>query len=108
MASSSGTAASALIVAHPGHELRVHGWLERERPLVCVLTDGSGHSGVSRLPSTLRVLRRAGARPGPVFGRFTDRALYEVLLGGRIEILASVACELAKVLATEHVERVAG
>jgi hypothetical protein len=108
MASSSGTTSSALIVAHPGHELRVHGWLERERPLVCVLTDGSGHSGVSRLPSTLRVLRRAGARPGPVFGRFTDRGLYEVLLGGRIEILAGVARELAEVLATEHVERVAG
>src|SRR5207302_1404403 len=31
---------SALLVAHPGHELRVHGWLERERPLVFVLTDG--------------------------------------------------------------------
>ena len=24
----------ALVIAHPGHELRVYGWLERERPEV--------------------------------------------------------------------------
>ena len=34
-----------LFVAHPGHELCVHGWLEIARPKVFVLTDGSGRSG---------------------------------------------------------------
>ena len=34
---------AVLVVAHPGHELRVHGWLELARPTVCILTDGSGH-----------------------------------------------------------------
>jgi hypothetical protein len=97
---------SALLVAHPGHELRVHGWLERERPLVLVLTDGSGHVGVSRLPSTCEVLRRAGARPGPVLGRFSDRALYEVILGGRISVLTALAEEIAEALAEETVDRV--
>jgi hypothetical protein len=55
--------AAALVVAHPGHELRVHHWLELTRPFVIVLTDGSGHSGQSRLASTTRVLAAAGARP---------------------------------------------
>ena len=32
---------TALFVAHPGHELRIYGWLERARPQVHVLTDGS-------------------------------------------------------------------
>ena len=36
---------AALIVAHPGHELRVHHWMELARPLVLVLTDGSGRQG---------------------------------------------------------------
>nr|MDP9120522.1 hypothetical protein [Acidobacteriota bacterium] len=27
---------AALVIGHPGHELRVHGWLERARPLVLV------------------------------------------------------------------------
>lgn len=97
---------SALLVAHPGHELRVHGWLERERPLVFVLTDGSGHGGVSRLPSTCEVLRRAGARPGPVLGRFSDRALYEVILDGRISVFTALAEEIAEVLTEEKVDRV--
>jgi len=97
---------SALLVAHPGHELRVHGWLERERPLVFVLTDGSGHGGISRVPSTLEALRRAGARTGTVFGRFSDRALYEVILDGRISVLAALAEEIAEALTEEKVDQV--
>ena len=31
----------ALIVGHPGHELRVHAWLGLARPVVSVLTDGT-------------------------------------------------------------------
>jgi hypothetical protein len=98
---------AALVVAHPGHELRVHGWLERERPEAFVLTDGSGSSGQSRLSSTAEVLRRAGARPGPVFGRFSDRELYEVMLEGRIESLTGVARELADALIERRVDTVA-
>lgn len=98
---------AALVVAHPGHELRVYGWLERERPEVFVLTDGSGSTGKSRLPSSAEVLRRAGARPGSLFGRFTDRELYEVVLEGRIEVLTGLARELAEALIEGGVETVA-
>jgi hypothetical protein len=97
---------TALVVAHPGHELRVHGWLERERPEVFVLTDGSGSTGQSRVPSTAEVLRRAGARPGSVFGRFSDSELYEVILDGRIEVLTGLARELADALIDRRVETV--
>jgi hypothetical protein len=31
---------AALVVAHPGHELRVFHWLRLARPCVFVLTDG--------------------------------------------------------------------
>ncbi|HEX8245140.1 MAG TPA: hypothetical protein VF541_16635, partial [Longimicrobium sp.] len=48
----------ALVVAHPGHELRVYGWMERARPLVFVLTDGSGSGSEGRLESTTGVLAR--------------------------------------------------
>ena len=51
----------ALIIAHPGHELRVHHWLEKTRPLMLVLTDGSGRTAQSRLASTTRILEQAGA-----------------------------------------------
>jgi len=99
---------AALVVAHPGHELRIHGWLERARPMVCVLTDGSGSGGASRLPQTTALLARAGATRGPIYGRWTDRELYEALVGGRHEGLVALACELADALAAAGVEVVAG
>jgi hypothetical protein len=98
---------AALVIAHPGHELRIYGWLERERPEVFVLTDGSGSAGQSRLSSTVELLRRAGARPGSLFGRFGDRELYEVILEGRIEVLTGLARELAEALIERGVDTVA-
>lgn len=72
-----------------------------------MLTDGSGSTGQSRIPSTSEILSRTGARPGSVFGPFSDRGLYEVMLEGRIEILTALAHELADALAEGDVETVA-
>src|SRR3954452_4220641 len=89
---------TALIIGPPGHELRVHHWIERTRPLVFVLTDGSGHTGVSRLASTTAVLERAGATPGSVYGRLSDREVYRAILGGDVGLFAGLADELAAAL----------
>lgn len=97
-----------LAVGHPGHELRVHGWLERVRPHVVVLTDGSGHHGVPRLGSTASLIDRAGAVPGPVFGRFSDAALYRALLDGDLTPLLDVTDEIADTLIRQHINVVAG
>lgn len=99
---------AALVIAHPGHELKVHRWLELARPLVFVLTDGSGHGGLSRLASTAALLARTGARPGPIFGRMTDRDLYRSLLAGRLEPFVGLTEELAEALRREGIELVAG
>ena len=71
---------AALVIGHPGHELRVHYWLEVARPIVFVMTDGSGHGTTGRLRSTESVVHAAGATPGPVFGPLTDRQVYETLV----------------------------
>lgn len=91
---------TALLVAHPGHELRVWHWVERTRPLVCVLTDGSGSHGVSRLAATHRLLARAGAPLGPIQAPFTDRAFYEALLAGDHTPFLALADRLGDALAT--------
>ena len=95
-----------LVIAHPGHELRVHGWLELARPVVCVLTDGSGHSAGSRLPSTTALLRHAGAHPGSIYGRLTDRALYAAVLAGEAELFVAIAEELAAILVRARIDHV--
>jgi hypothetical protein len=83
-----------LVVAHPGHELRLFGWLCDARPDVLVLTDGSGHSSRSRIEATDRILRLTGARAGSMFGDYTDREIYGALLEGAaapfIEMTAAV------------------
>jgi len=99
---------AALVVAHPGHELRVYGWMERARPLVCVLTDGSGSASRSRLAETSALVDRIGGRPGTIYGRLTDRALYAALLAGDHDRLAALAVELAGALADGQVDVVAG
>src|SRR5437588_4093250 len=70
----------ALTIGHPGHELRLFGWIERNRPIVCVLTDGSGHTGCSRLGYTLELLDFLGSRAGPILAPLRDIQLYEGLL----------------------------
>jgi len=69
-----------LIVAHPGHELRIFHWLERERPQVSILTDGSGGEASSRTAYSSDVLDTTGASRGPVFGEAPDRAWYNAIL----------------------------
>jgi hypothetical protein len=46
-----------LVVAHPGHELRLFGWLSYARADVLVLTDGSGRSARPRINGTYLSLR---------------------------------------------------
>ena len=97
-----------LVVGHPGHELRVHGWLEANRPVVMVLTDGSGHTGVSRLASTATLLQRAGATPGSIFGRLTDTDLYRVLLDQNTTLVCDRAAEIADAIDRHQINVVAG
>lgn len=72
--------ASALIVAHPGHEIRAYGWYEQAKPTLFVLTDGGGSSGDSRLHHSRLVAESVGAPVGPLFGSFTDREAYDAIL----------------------------
>jgi len=99
---------AALVIAHPGHELRVHGWLEIARPLVFVLTDGSGHTGHSRVASTARVLDAAGAERSRIFGRFTDAELYDIMRSGNVAPLLRVMLDLAAACSAADIDYVVG
>lgn len=94
---------TALVVGHPGHELRLHYWLERVRPVTFVLTDGSGHTDHSRLGSTTQVIERAGARRGSIYGALSDRELYAAILRGDHALFARLAEKLAAALQREGV-----
>lgn len=99
---------AAVVVAHPGHEVRIHGWLERETPLVFVLTDGAGREGQPRIASTAEYLKKFGMRPGRIFARFTDAEVYSLLLARDFEPFLRLSEELAEGLVEACVGRVAG
>jgi hypothetical protein len=96
---------AALVVAHPGHELRLHGWLERATPLVFVITDGSARSQ-SRIPSSRVVIEAIGGKPGSIFGRFTDADLYAAILRCDADQVAAATRELSEALAANDIEQV--
>ena len=98
----------ALLLAHPGHELAVHRFVEETRPLVAILTDGSGASGHSRIDSTTRLLEPCGAVPLPLYARCTDGEVYAALLAGDADFFLAVAEELAEHLVAARIETVAG
>ena len=99
---------AALVIAHPGHELRVHHWLERAHPVTFVLTDGSGHTDSSRINSTTAVLDRAAARRGTIYGAMSDRELYRAILAGHSDVFHQLVEELAAALRGENVAYVVG
>ena len=99
---------AALVIAHPGHELMVHGWLELVRPFVFVLTDGSGRTNQSRLESTTAILNQTGAKRGRIYGRFTDRAAYSAILDREFDVFIRLAKELSEAFIAERIDYVAG
>lgn len=97
-----------LFIAHPGHELRVHGWLETTAPMVWILTDGSGHTGRSRIDSTTRVLESTGAVPGPVYGYMSDVDLYNTVIGFNHRPFIDLVDTLAASIIDEQVDCIVG
>jgi hypothetical protein len=86
----------------------VHRWLELARPHVFVLTDGSGRTGHSRLASTSTVLASVGAQPAPLYGRFTDVELYDLVLRQDASALVALMRELAAAFLHDGVGGVVG
>ena len=72
--------------------------LERVRPSVAVLTDGSGSASTSRIGESRSVIDRIGGSPARVFGALTDRDAYDALMSGRTnrfgELVDAIADEV--------------
>jgi hypothetical protein len=84
-----------LIVAHPGHELRLFNWMERESPLVFILSDGSGGAQSSRLDYSISAIRAAGATLIEGSGQRSDREWYARILAGDVSVFMEAADAIA-------------
>ena len=95
-----------LVIGHPGHELRLYGWIGEAKPLVCVLTDGSGSDGMPRLDKTLQILRTLKAEIGPVFGELSDREIYEKVLRHEYALFDTLCEQLVRILDASNIDMV--
>ena len=78
------------------------------RPVVQVLTDGSGSDGEPRIASTSALLENGGASHGSIYGRMSDREIYAAILAGDQARFIALAEELAASLVQDDVEIIAG
>ena len=98
----------ALIVGHPGHELKVFGWLATVKPCVYLITDGSGRHGVPRTNSTKTLINGVGAKPGEIFGGIADAGVYRAILEQNFKLFLDLVDRLADSFLRHGIDSVAG
>ena len=96
------SALPVLIVAHPGHELRLFDWMERERPFVFLLSDGSGGAQSSRLGHSVSAIRGAGSTLIEGSGQRSDREWYAAILAGDAAPFRQAADAISAAALTGH------
>ena len=69
-----------LYIAHPGHELALAIWVRNSQPIINILTDGSGSDNRPRLDSSKNFIESVNANSGSMFGRFSDRKIYQRII----------------------------
>ena len=97
----------ALAVAHPGHELRLSAWVERARPVISILTTGSGHgSSRARVEASRRLAAELGATEGALFGSHLDRDVYGWIMDSDARPFLKLADALADGFVRQRVQTV--
>lgn len=88
----------ALSIAHPAHELRLYGFLEKTKPFVFVMTDGGGRNNEPRILNFQTALQKIHTGNKDCFSVVTlqpddktrvhikDMNIYSALLNGKIEL----------------------
>lgn len=99
---------TALIIGHPGHELRIFRLLEHCQPRVYVLTDGSGYNLRSRLDKTENIFRDVGCVCSEIMGRFSDKTMYDLILSKDEESLRALLNEIVEDLKYHDIDMVMG
>ncbi len=94
---------SALVVGHPGHEIRVFEWLGRSRPALYTLTSGTRDGNRSRIAASQAIAADAGATPVTGWGGMADGALYRAVLSGEADRFVHPTMALARSLVAREV-----
>lgn len=98
----------AVILGHPAHVLRIYRFIEIYKPIIYIITDGSGSKGESKLDHVTRIIEDCGASTSRLTCRFTDAEMYRVIRDAVTETLHGLVEELSEDLGKNDVAVVAG
>jgi hypothetical protein len=102
------TTRAALVVGHPGHELKVLGWAAAYRPRTFILTDGSGHGGTPRTGHSRRLLGDLQVSVDSGFGNRPDQVVYAAILERNTAFFCDQTRRLADAFVRHGIDFVAG
>lgn len=88
--------------------MRVYGWMAAHKPLVDVITDGSGPDRASRLDSTRKLIEGCGGRLGGIAGAYPDRDFYGMIKAGDPAPFLGLAAGFARQWQDADISVVAG
>jgi len=74
----------AMIIGHPGHELRAFKFIKDFKPDIFIITDGSGSNNFSRINNSIKIIEKLGARYIKLFEPIPDKKIYNFILEGNI------------------------
>lgn len=98
----------ALIIGHPGHELRIYRFLELYQPRIYVLTDGSGPTHNSRISSTEKIVASTQSEASSIMGLFSDKEIYNIILKGDFTIIQKTVDTIVEDMKNHDIEMVVG
>lgn len=97
-----------LFVGHPGHELLAYKFLKDYKPDVIFLTTGSGNKDQPRIAGSVDLVESLGLKVYQPFAPFTDRQIYDLIMGGDFEAFDKVRDALKNFILEHNIQRVVG
>ncbi|WP_264565659.1 hypothetical protein [Flavobacterium sp. N3904] len=99
---------TALIIGHPGHELRAYAFIKKYKPDVFILTDGSGSNKSSRIHQSIKLLNSLGAKFQDSIKIFTDKELYNMVLEQNLSEILEYMNSLKDIIIKNDYEVIVG
>ncbi len=97
-----------LAVAHPSHELRLHGWLQRNSPHVIIMTNGAGRDNVPRVNASLNTVENLNCIKSPFWGIVSDLEVYDAVLKADFKFFSKITDEIRDYLIAEKFDLIIG
>lgn len=98
----------ALIIGHPGHELKAFKFIKDFKPDIFIITDGSGSNNISRIDNSIKIIESLGARYVKLFEPLSDNKIYTFIREGNISEINKIKEIISEKIISEKYDLIVG